>query len=132
MASPSSKHKDYRSISALPKSGGTVSSDLPPLRSSGTRDTQSFSTEPSSLSNPNFVPQDETSRVTTSSAAVVVSTSKPEPETTVESPTPGTKAAKRFERLQKDSKLLTSERWLARNGHTISFVCLYLFSVMVL
>jgi hypothetical protein len=116
----------------MPKSGGMVSNDLPPLRSSGSRNTQSFSSESPSLSNPNFVPRDDAASVTTSFAEVVVSTSKQEPDTTVETPKPGTKAARRFERQQKDSRLLTSEHWLARNGHTISFVCLYLFSVMVL
>jgi len=116
----------------MPKSGGTVSSDLPPLRSSGVRKDEPSPAEPLSLSNPNFVPQNEVSGVTTSSAEVVISTAKPEQETAVEPPKPGTRAAKQFERRQKDSRLLTSEHWLARNGHTISFVCLYLFSVMVL
>lgn len=33
---------------------------------------------------------------------------------------------------QKDRKLLGGERWLAKNGHTLTYVGLYLFSILVL
>ncbi len=135
MPFPSSKHKDYKSLSALPKAGGTVPNDLPPLRSSGARragtSPAKAAAEQQTLSNPNFVARNESVNATTSSAEVVVSTSKPEPEP-AELPQSGTKAAKKFDRQQKDSKLLSGENWLARNGHTMTFVCLYLFSVLVL
>jgi len=108
-----------------------VSNDLPPLRSSGAGNEASAAAEPSSLSNPNFVPRNESANATTSSAEVVVSTSEPA-EIPTEAPKPGTKAARQFVRQEKDTKLLSSERWLARNGHTITFAFLYMFSVLVL
>lgn len=128
------KHKDYSSLSAKPlkaQGGGTVPEDLPPLRSSGVRAEDAATLPDASLINPNFVPREPRRDVTHSSADVVVSTSQPEPGP-VAKPKPGTREAKRFEREEKDRKLLSSERWLARNGHTMTFVGLYLFSVMVL
>jgi putative inorganic carbon (HCO3(-)) transporter len=35
-------------------------------------------------------------------------------------------------KAQKDLNLLTGDRWLARNGHTLSYIGLYLFSILVL
>jgi cytosine/uracil/thiamine/allantoin permease len=45
---------------------------------------------------------------------------------------PGRKPPRQFARQEKDTKLLKGEHWLARNGHTLTFVGLYLFSVLVL
>lgn len=42
------------------------------------------------------------------------------------------KERKRQKRAEKDRELLTNERWLVRNGHTFSYIGLYLFSFMVL
>lgn len=42
------------------------------------------------------------------------------------------KQAKKEKRAAKDSKLLSSDNWLAQNGHTFTYVGLYLFSIMVL
>jgi putative inorganic carbon (hco3(-)) transporter len=41
------------------------------------------------------------------------------------------KRKKEEKKAQKDKKLLSTDRWLARNGHTLTYVGLYLFSVMV-
>lgn len=48
-----------------------------------------------------------------------------------ESSLPGTKS-KKEKRVEKDTRLLKSDRWLVRNGHFLSYIGLYLFSVMVL
>lgn len=42
------------------------------------------------------------------------------------------KTVKQVKREQRDFELLNSDRWLVRNGHFMTFVALYLFSVMVL
>lgn len=42
------------------------------------------------------------------------------------------KYKKKEKKEQKDRDLLSSDKWLARNGHTLSYVGLYLFSVLVL
>jgi O-antigen ligase len=42
------------------------------------------------------------------------------------------KIEKKEKRAAKDRRLLSGEKWLARNGHILTFIGLYLFSVMVL
>lgn len=42
------------------------------------------------------------------------------------------KKKKKEKKAEKDRKLLSGDRWLARNGHVLTFVGLYLFSIMVL
>lgn len=42
------------------------------------------------------------------------------------------KQAKKIKKAEKDRALLGDDRWLARNGHNLTFLGLYLFSVLVL
>ena len=42
------------------------------------------------------------------------------------------KRAKDEKKAEKDRRLLTSDNWLRRNGHTFSYIGLYLFSILVL
>jgi putative inorganic carbon (hco3(-)) transporter len=42
------------------------------------------------------------------------------------------KYRKQKKKADKDHKLLSSDNWLARNGHTLSYIGLYLFSLLVL
>jgi len=42
------------------------------------------------------------------------------------------KQKKQDKKAEKDFELLSGDRWLERNGHTLTFVGLYLFSIMVL
>ena len=42
------------------------------------------------------------------------------------------KQNKKKKKLEKDRKLLNNDQWLARNGHTLTYVGLYLFSILVL
>ena len=39
---------------------------------------------------------------------------------------------KKEKRVEKDKRLLTDDRWLARNGHLFTYVGLFLFSILVL
>lgn len=56
-----------------------------------------------------------------------------EPRADLIDPEPTAKAGYRRERKQrKDVKLLANERWLVRNGHTFTYVGLFIFSVLVL
>ena len=41
------------------------------------------------------------------------------------------KLNKENKRVEKDRALLSGERWLARNGHTLTYIGLYIFSIMV-
>jgi len=67
--------------------------------------------------------EDQTPETTASSKAVEIPFQKPKANT---------KAAKKAERAEKDRETITKERWLVRNGHTLTYFGLYLFSVMVL
>ncbi|MBP6003679.1 MAG: hypothetical protein KA746_09625 [Pyrinomonadaceae bacterium] len=40
--------------------------------------------------------------------------------------------SKKEKRVEKDRKLLSADRWLVRNGHTLTYIGLYLFSILVL
>ncbi|CAN5380441.1 hypothetical protein BH20ACI1_BH20ACI1_00530 [soil metagenome] len=42
------------------------------------------------------------------------------------------KQKKKQKKVEKDCELLSSDRWLTRNGHTLSYAGLYLFSILVL
>jgi putative inorganic carbon (HCO3(-)) transporter len=42
------------------------------------------------------------------------------------------KAAKKVKRQERDRKLLDGDRWLVRNGHFLTYLGLYLFSILVL
>ena len=67
----------------------------------------------------------------TVSAEVFVSrpNEPPPPELTYADEIKHKKAAKK---AQKDIDLLTNDQWLTRNGHTLSYIGLYLFSILVL
>ncbi|MEO7660036.1 MAG: O-antigen ligase family protein [Pyrinomonadaceae bacterium] len=43
-----------------------------------------------------------------------------------------TKSKRQQKKTHKDRNLLTGDRWLARNGHFLTYIGLYLFSIMVL
>jgi putative inorganic carbon (hco3(-)) transporter len=40
--------------------------------------------------------------------------------------------SRKQKRVEKDNKLLLADRWLVRNGHFVTFIGIYLFSVLVL
>jgi O-antigen ligase len=42
------------------------------------------------------------------------------------------KKLRRIKKAKRDRELLTSERWLVRNGHSLTYAGLFLFSIMVL
>lgn len=119
-----SKH-NYSSLSARATAGGTVSDDLPPLRSSGAP--APMDDQPRTLSS-------GTRKMVPAKPVPVQLTLDPEPaaEPVLSVPEPGTKQAKEFQRAAKDRELLKRDRWLVRNGHTVTFVGLYLFSILVL
>lgn len=53
--------------------------------------------------------------------------------TAISDPEPSEQPVDRKQRrAEKDSKLLAADRWLVRNGHFVTFIGIYLFSVLVL
>ena len=136
-----SKRKDLKPLSPPSKTGTRPGSDLPTLRPSGVG-SEATSAEPFNLVNLSYSygkePDEEISVIYATSTSDVGATTR-EPVTTPESlangedpPSFGQESEKRAKKEAKDKELLTSDRWLVRNGHFLTFVGLYLFSVMVL
>lgn len=124
---------DHKPLSNPDRKGmGAASGDIAPLSSSRTFS----SAEPEPLSG-----SSSSTRVTLAQAEPIV-----EPSTFTfvnESETAhinrehkkaerAAKTIKQEKREKRDFELLNSDRWLVRNGHFMTFVALYLFSVMVL
>ncbi len=130
-----SKEKDYKTLSTQSKAGSKASDGLMPLRPSGTA-SDAAATGSTNLVNLNFTyandvdppaPNSKTEEASKADASERPATNK---ESAYE-PKDG-RAAKKAKRDEKDHKLLSHERWLARNGHLLTYFGLYLFSILVL
>src|SRR2546421_4309461 len=135
MPTQARKEKDHRSLSSsFEKSGSQIKNGPATLRP--TRGADGLTAEPKSLvqysddelaSSPNSVfaevPAEHQARWTSSVSDGF--------ETTTDTPT-GRKEKKRAMQAAKDHALLGTDRWFARNGHFLTFIGLYLFSIMVL
>ena len=85
------------------------------------------------LKNPNQFPSDSffPDKETTTRTEIFIS---PEDEPAAEAPSYAEQQQRRriARQAEKDRRLLSGENWLRRNGHTLSYLGLYLFSVLVL
>ncbi|MFZ1699205.1 MAG: O-antigen ligase family protein [Pyrinomonadaceae bacterium] len=137
MQTKRSTEKDYKSLS--PGRQGSAPPDQPSLSPGGADNTRSAnsknSKDPVQTFSISSVGVSETrsesdlSSVETASpsSAERVATEEKAPEKPL-SP----KAAKKAKQEQKDSDLISNERWLVRNGHLLTYIGVYLFSIMVL
>ncbi len=124
-----SKSKDIRSLSPS-NADGNLSGDLPSLRPTGTR--EAHAAEPQKLSNYNyssgvryepFVEKScESVPITNDDNQTLISAKRPASQ----------KTKKKAKKEEKDKQLLIGDRWLVRNGHFLTYIGLYLFSIMVL
>ncbi len=114
MPTKGSKQKDYKPLKRTGKRGAESKTDLS-LRPSGWT---------AALDQPRSTDARPQQAAAENAAAVTVLT-----RTSTDQPPVDKKTAKRQE---KDSELLTKDRWLVRNGHAVTYVGLYLFSIMVL
>ncbi|HEV7701296.1 MAG TPA: O-antigen ligase family protein [Pyrinomonadaceae bacterium] len=144
------KFKDRKGLNGPSNSnfGGAPDGGQPRLRP-GAVPIDTTATEPQNLVNPGFGFQKQIDDVGFSSlercsakpserevnagspsvASTIVQTTVPSASAEVESAVKSTKEEKVAE---KDFALLARDRWLVRNGHLITYVGLYLFSVLVL
>ena len=130
-----SKEKDYKPLSSGPKPGGPVSRDLPMLRPPGSFTNEIAGSEAPDLINLHFqktkIPRDD------SPAKETVSADDPRRDDVavaeaVTKPADSGKETKRAKAEEKDRELLSGDRWLVRNGHLVTYIGLYLFSILVL
>ena len=126
MSVEQSKEKDHKPLSKY----GRPTDDLPTLRPSGATKNAANS-EPQKLVNLTYAYAEKTHPRETGSAdferSKSITSDLPD---TLKQPTE--KTVKKAKRDEKDRRLLSSDRWLVRNGHFVTYVALYLFSIMVL
>ena len=134
---------DYQSLSKNAKSGGADSSDRTSLKSPGRAVNKTSDTEPADLINPaqkskKQSPSDAAFRdieaarsenfISVSDGVAEIGASLPPEANYAERQ----KQQRQEKNAEKDRELLGGERWLARNGHGLTFLGLYLFSILVL
>lgn len=138
-----SKAKDYRSLSPQSRKRARLAGDQPSLRPSGVS-SGNVATEPQDLVNLGYgQPETASERPadvvefepriykipdpqTVAASSFDVDAAAPLPDGPREAPD------KQARKQEKDQRLLSKDRWLIRSGHTLTFVGLYLFSIMVL
>lgn len=139
MSIESSKRKDLKPLSPPSNSTGRPPGDLPSLRPSGARN-EATGTDAQNLVNLSYSygretntrePQRNPEPVAPVDAVGPVSKVTEPPVDVAESPD-ASRTRKKARQQDTDKKLLKSDRWLVRNGHFLTYVGLYLFSVMVL
>lgn len=124
---------DYRSLSPPSKNKDAASGEQSSVQTRATQNKNQGFLE--NLTNP-FLKETEKETVSQPIAEDAKLETKPvvsktdEPENLAYSE--NQKVQKEVKKLEKDFKLLTSDRWLARNGHTLTFIGLYLFSILLL
>lgn len=137
------KNLDYQSLTSSVKKSGVDSIDSLPLKSSGKLIENKNGSTPESLVNPARKAQNQLSIETISETQETTGSldfdfanktarnlnSAPSNATiSVESQ----KHGKQEKKAEKDLALLGEDRWLMRNGHGLTYLGLYLFSILVL
>ena len=131
MPADKTKSLDYKSLSSV-KNGGVDSRDLKGLKSQKkSKKSEGFN---KSLTNPfrktqkEEIPSEPLPEENAVRAEIFVEEGKGETLTYAERE----KQKREEKRSIRDFKLLSSDQWLARNGHTLTYIGLYLFSILVL
>lgn len=129
------KEKDYKPLSSRPSTGGPPPGDLPMLRPPGAFINDIGPGEPPDLRNLHY----QKNRVPLNQpiAKEAVRAEAPRPDEMIEAHAVkkaegGRKEAKKVKSEEKDTQLLAKDRWLVRNGHLVTYIGLYLFSILVL
>ncbi len=150
MSADKTKNSDYKTLTPSAKNGGSKSSDqsslLPRENPQNLKPRQQFQDNAQSnsqnLTNPTLkntkeIPSDSFSETfeskETTQTDFFVSPANDEAQPAEElTYAELQKHRKNKKKADKDRKLLNSENWLTRNGHTLSYVGLYCFSLLVL
>lgn len=132
MPTERSKTRDHRPLSPAAYGGGKPSTDQASLRPSVTRNEVD---EPKSLVNLSYnYAERESVPVPVADTESADRPISPPPDVAPSDlsdlePKPGNKKEKKRD---EDKQLLKSDRWLVRNGHTLTYIGLFAFSIMVL
>lgn len=126
MASDKSKNSDYRSITSAKKSGKSGGSDYPSI----VRTKKNENTQPTADFPVKVLPEGKGAKSENSDL------SKQNTDRTIAkaenlSYSEQKKLENRTKKIDRDTRLLQSDRWIIRNGHTLTFAGIYLFSFFV-
>lgn len=136
------KSPDYQSLSSSAEKGGTADGDQSPLKPGGKSNKEKNGSPPENLANPlkkteNQFPSKAISE-TPKAARAENSVSEKNANQKTNSALPTAiyaglqKQNKQEKRAEKDRKLLSSDHWLVRSGHGLTYLGLYIFSILVL
>jgi putative inorganic carbon (hco3(-)) transporter len=149
MPSNKAKSLDYQSLSKSAKKGGVNSGDQTSLKAAGKsnkiavesnekkKDASKSLVNPAKKAKNQFSPDStsETSKVTGAESFVAKKSDAQKTNTALPKTTDlvgRQKQGKQERKAEKDRELLSSDYWLARNGHGLTYFGLYLFSILVL
>jgi O-antigen ligase len=143
MPANKTKSLDYKSLSSTAKKGGVNSGDQSSLKSTGKSNGKKDDSFAESLVNPAKKTKNQFSSGTISETQQTAGAKSPVSEKTAAQKADSSlsketnyaelqKQNKREKRAEKDRELLSSDRWLVRNGHGLTYLGLYLFSILVL
>ncbi len=122
-----SKSRDLDSLANASRSGSRASEDTSTLRPSGAGKSVT-STEPQNLVNLNYTygTSVEPGEPASKRDRDPVPLAELEREPTVQG-----RSERKRKQAAKDNELLKNDHWLVRNGHFLTYICLFLFSAMV-
>lgn len=144
MSAKKAKNPDYKTLSSASKknSGGSADGDV---GNSTLKPSQSHRKESEvlqSLENPNRKFEEQETPVKQQPAAGVLvegETEVPKVKVSNQAPPPPAESSyaeqqkqnKKQKSVEKDARLLSRDRWLERNGHTLTYVGIFLFTLVV-
>ncbi len=135
MPADKNKKSDYQTLNAPVKKGAAQSDDQPTLKFSGNRTKENSAADYSSDSHKTATvkippkPILETARSTPAENLTAAANGS---QPTEELPyAEEAKRKKKEKKTEQDRDLLDNEKWLARSGHVLTYIGLYLFSILV-
>ena len=141
MSIEKSKDKDFKPLSAPSKARGEPTLGQSSMRGAGAG-SEATAAEPQNLINLSYNYGGEIEPYSKTDKSGDPDVSRPDAsingasvitvETSVHTDPFVAKTQKKTKKEKKDRQLLTTDRWLVRNGHFLTYIGLYLFSVLVL
>lgn len=134
MAAEKTKKNDYQTLKAATKNGGINSHDQTTLKPSVKMKEDLLIgnlADPIKQTDEGILPEVITPKMESTRTESFVPAAGRQPHEIDASYGEQTKRKKKRRKSEKDRQLLESEKWLGRNGHNLTYVGLYLFSILV-
>ncbi|MCY7346755.1 MAG: O-antigen ligase family protein [Pyrinomonadaceae bacterium] len=135
MPAEKNKKSNYQTLTAPLKKGATNSHDQPTLKFSGSRTKENLPAgklvEPHKKAANEIPPETILEEIKSVPAENILAAAISSPPAEEIPFAQQTKRKKKEKKAEKDRDLLNNEKWLTRNGHTLTYIGLYLFSILV-